>query len=957
MAKDTIIRLQPSDIISESMNKINYNFDLLTSQSEVDEYKYTALFKQLNDRIDELRRNSDSRDADLANGITTLNDKVDGLSSSTLDIQDAINSAVAAANQSLRDFIVSTVGQQVERAIGDYATTSSISMDDVNAAIAAALAGLPDPSTGDFDPNSIDWDSIDWDSMDLGYVRSAAFEEFKADSKKRHAEASTIVANSTFVSSSDGYLIYDQSRERSPYKNTWGGFRGFYESNEVTDAQRTEINPENKPWEEAIFDSNFINGLIALMELKFLTVATEMSVIRQKVDEGEASTEIITTVKKALGIDDEDMTTNDAEDITAAIFLKATQMGSEIALYADQIRLAAEHKLIMETDTFEIHSNNFDVTSNGDVTANNAIFTNGTFSGDVTVRTLNAAGGKTTIDINGNLTARNAKISGEITADQFSASEDVEIENEDDYSGTITKNTIINGSTFNISATGTLTNIAGNTRNVTGNQLYIKILDKLENNGQNTEINDAVMYGVPALCMQYIDSNGDPHEYVLNPNTWKDLSVAAADTSNMRWLSPYGGNSRVLKYSTNTYSLDSTSSWKHYKGTVNSSSTFNGSVYIFSPEIRNQMIPSNTAEDEIYRFYVYSLGSSQNESTNLGYLKRDGLIKNATSVTKSNMNDYAAYALKSKIDSKGGSSYCGPSESQTRIDSNLSQTFGGYLQDSISCGLKLRINQEYDKLVTSFGIQNLYDFIVYAAGGVGQQYSSSEPVNNIWDLESSITGLTSVSSRVKGDEGFINNLPFATGGYYTSGNNHINEQYIDISIDVYPMIDITDSGKTVASNTKTIYGNCSITVIGGQYVYGNASYQGTPPIKILWEKLDTSSTPHQTRTYDAEFIPNSIQLKLDFDFVFALSGNGIEFDPLNAKKRGVSDNGEDNIMNRVYTFLKTFDFVSNIKSNKTYNTIYYRHAQFDAICEGTAKQTKNGSTTVSSATLRKTTIL
>ena len=48
----TIITIYDSDIISESMHKINYNFELLNSKYEVDDYKLARLEKVLEDKID-----------------------------------------------------------------------------------------------------------------------------------------------------------------------------------------------------------------------------------------------------------------------------------------------------------------------------------------------------------------------------------------------------------------------------------------------------------------------------------------------------------------------------------------------------------------------------------------------------------------------------------------------------------------------------------------------------------------------------------------------------------------------------------------------------------------------------------------------------------------------------------------------------------------------------------------
>lgn len=989
----TIMTIYDSDIISESMHKINYNFELLNSKYEVDDYKLARLEKALEDKIDLYRRTSDERANSLARDLDILNDMYEGLSSHE-EIQALVENAIRNAESSLQGFISEMAGQQVEKALAGYATTSYLNLQ---------LQGIRDSISGLRD-----------DITDMGneYQSSSAFLDFMSNAEKSLATATLMAANSTFARNADGYYLCPDNEDGTENPSRYTSLEQFYNDNKST------VDPDNK----GLDDNKVANDFIALCQRTFKTIYTEMASIRTAVESGLSTVNILTAINGP-----------DGQKIAAAILMEANKQTGEstIKLNADKIQIDANHKLklsasdiIIEGDRYAlqsgivmIHSDNFNLDSNGNVTANNASFTNGSFdgdivaktlstnsrntmidelgnlttvnasiqgdltantlktnsgntyidsngllttkrakiSGDLTVDTLSAAGGNTTIDINGNLTAKNAKISGDITAAQFLASEDVEITNENDYSGTITKNTIINGSSFNISADGTLTN-GSSTRSVTGNQLYIKILDKLVNNGQNTEIQDAVMYGVPALCMQYIDSTGTPHEYVLNPNTWKDLSAGGnSDPSDMRWLHQYG-NCSVLKYSINSYYLNSgVDSYKHYKGTLSSNLT--GDFYIFNPDLRNTLIPGNGSSDDVYRFYVYSLGTSQAESTNLGYLQTAKLIQNSTSsltIDKDNMNNYAAYAFKSKIDSKGGTTYCGPSQSQTRITQQLANTFGSYLQDNMSFGVRLSYYQDYENvtLPTDYGVNNLYNFISYAVGGVTDQYYN-RPINNTWDLTSDITGLNySISAEVGGTNGFVGNLPFSTGGYYTSGSNYIQDPEFNISIVAYPMINISGMSQNVTSKTKYIYGTCTAKVSGPNYAFGSGTYYQAP-ISIsfsIWDAMD-----HQSHHVSAEFIPKSISMQLDFDFLFALSGDGIDFNPLEGSERSVLDGNNNTIMKRIYTFLKSFNFIENIKNGGSQN---YNHVKFSATVNGTAKQSNNyGGYTTKDATLTKTTIL
>lgn len=918
MAKDTIIRLQPSDIISESMNKINYNFDLLTSQSEVDDYKYTALFKQLNDRLDEIQRNSDSRDADLANGITTLNDKMDGMSSSSLDIQDAIDSAVAAANQRLRDFIVSTVGQQVERAIGDYATTSSVSMDDVNAAIQAALAGLPDPSTGgDFDPNTFDWSSLDWDSFDLDYVRSAAFEEFVADSANKHAEASTIVANSVFVETSDHFLIYsdehpivEKRRTKSPYKNTWGGFKAFYLSDEVTEAQRDEINPktedypDRKPWEEAIFDSHFINGLIGLMELTFMTVAKEMTLIRQEVNESEAKIDIIAQVKRALGAD---MTDDDARDITAAIFVEAnSQTGSQITLNADRLNLTANHKLSMTTGTFEITSDNFIVTPEGKVTAYsmNAHDMNaynltayGITANNIT---LSSNGGKTLIDQFGILHATGAEIEGKVKADEFEATAERNISTDDGYTGTVSRSTNINADSFKIQTVGSLTK-GSNSIDLSQNAIYIEIIDKMANpnyGDSSKPLNDKeYLYGVPTLCMLY---EGEP--YRLSPGSWISANQSTViDTSNIRWDDRYG----IYNYSFNVpdstnVNLGTYYYTNKYKAPAYSAETvcdskptlagmigIAGDYYVFKPNQMSKFL-TTSGSDAIMQVHVYDLGPNDDgydyNRVNYNLVKNAGLTSYSVSspFNLDELNENAAYALKSRIPS-GYYGYV--PETRTAITDDICNTkYKGYILNNITTSKLYTFQKSYTTIPTDYGVSKMYEFMKFAAGA---KYTSGN-----WE-GSNCTDWKTTDGLTVDLEGLQNNLmPFDTGGYYSLNGNSCT-----ITVKYYPIFDITN-GYVNTNKISKMWFECELHITGA-YQTKDYSSSYTPTYHIRGVEGFVTNSGY--------FTPIRMDLKLNFDTYIDMGSNGITFTN-NANFDPMDTNHESIILGKIKSFLEQFNY-------------------------------------------------
>jgi hypothetical protein len=267
-------------------------------------------------------------------------------------------------------------------------------------------------------------------------------------------------------------------------------------------------------------------------------------------------------------------------------------------------------------------------------------------------------------------------------------------------------------------------------------------------------------------------------------------------------------------------------------------------------------------------------------------------------------------------------------------------------------------------LTTLYGIQNLYDFTVYAVGGVRDSYNSV--VNNKWKMTGSATGTNNSYLDVTlstAYEGLVNNLPFSSGGYYTSNGNYIDTPELEIKINAYPLINITNNGLNVGEYTKCIYGNCSFSLGCHRYVdNGNRADKleiTNAPIRYDYQEYDYETNSYQERS--GEFIPQGISITLDFDFVFSLNGDGIKFNPLNNTERSTLDNGENTIMCKIYNFLKTFNFKENIKNKKDVvgtSNIYPNHARLNAVISGVAKKSRgfNGYD-VNDATLTKTTIL
>ena len=462
-----IIPLKESDIISQSVNTINQNFYTIRDNYDIANFKWEQYSKKITDEIEKLKRYCDKSNIDISRSVDSLNARIDNITDLN-DIQTQINNAIMDANLDLTGFISDLAGQQVANAMGGYVKTSSL------------------------------------DNKLKGYVASSAFETYKSDAKSRTASSNLIVANSKFatIKADNGeYLMYSNGT-KSSYKTI----------EEYWNAIKNTIDPTGK----GLDDEEIFNNFIQKCEDTFRTVATELANISVNAGPGSAQVGIIATVKNELGNE----SSNDAKDITAAIFARANQYGSEIQLNADNINISTNHKLTLKSGTFEINSSNFTLNNNG--------------------LTLSGKDGNTSIDGDGILHAKGADIQGTITADKFESEKTynytVSVDG-NNYSGAITKKTLMNSNEFCIESIGKFSpkDGIGSDIDVTGNKLYIKMVNKLVNN--NNDIKNAsgetvnYLYGVPVLCMRY---NGV--EYSLSPASWFKEPVDSENPTNMYFL-------------------------------------------------------------------------------------------------------------------------------------------------------------------------------------------------------------------------------------------------------------------------------------------------------------------------------------------------------------------------------------------------------------------------------------
>ena len=646
-----ILEIYPSDILAESMRKINWNFNAIIGKNNATDFKLLALAQSLKDRIDALERGGASRDNDIARNLDALNEKFNGLDTSE-DIKNAIDEALANANLDIQNFIITHVEDTVSHKYGDYVTTSYYERD--KSALESSINGKIN-------------------DVNREVIRiSSAFDEWTADAVTGTASASRIVANATFYKNEDGYLVYinptdDNIDPPAPYKTLEDWYNG-------ESSVRNEVDPDGKG-----LDDDFVaQRLIQKAKLTFRTIYKEMSQIKQWVSENAAGFDILASVNSKKG------------PITAAILGYANEHKGEsgIVMNADVLNLDANHKLRLKSNTFTIESSNFSVDENGDVTSNNMTANNMTannmVSNNMTANsininglTLNSVGAKTYIGSDGILHANGAVISGDITTNSLTAqsSRNVDVSG---YSGTITRNTRIDGSQFKIESEGVLRN-GSNTKDVTGNSLYIEIVDEF-NNEENSVLPSGKLYGVPMLCMRY---GGET--YRLSPGAWlKAVSSSSdGDSSNMSFMSR--GSVQHMKIN----DLNSTASNYYYSGNHNAS---NITTYYFfraednghtnnSPSAAGYRFIdwsggiSNGTTDNLYQFEVKDWGGTAGTSptgvTRAQLMNTYGLISSTT-------GDVGSYVLESNLGS-AGRDYCGDG-GQIRITTQKCTEMARYVQ-------------------------------------------------------------------------------------------------------------------------------------------------------------------------------------------------------------------------------------------------------------------------------------
>ena len=313
---DTITKIKPSDLISDSMVKINHNFEIISNRDDVTESKLNQWVENIENQLADIRNDNGIISDTLLNNVQKLENKINNITNLdgiTKEVQNIINNATTDVENLIND----KAGEAISSRLGDYVKTSTLNK-----------------TLG-------------------GYVSSTAFDTYRSDSSKSSAQSSRIVANSKFLKlDNDGVeCLVRISGEITEFKSVEDYFKSLSASEKTAILGDKTFSSDDK----ALEDPDVVAKLIEVCERTFKTVISEMSVISQTVGPGNVENTIISTVKNG----------KTGKDITASIFTKANEKGSLIALNADHINIEGEHALTVKS------GGNIGVQSGGNINIEN----------------------------------------------------------------------------------------------------------------------------------------------------------------------------------------------------------------------------------------------------------------------------------------------------------------------------------------------------------------------------------------------------------------------------------------------------------------------------------------------------------------------------------------------------------------------------------------------------------
>ena len=118
---DTITKIQPSDLISDSMVKINRNFEIISNRDDVTESKLNQWAENIENKLADIRNENGIISNTLLNNVQKLENKINNLTDLdgiTKEVQNAINNATIDVENLIND--------KADEALGDYVKTSTL---------------------------------------------------------------------------------------------------------------------------------------------------------------------------------------------------------------------------------------------------------------------------------------------------------------------------------------------------------------------------------------------------------------------------------------------------------------------------------------------------------------------------------------------------------------------------------------------------------------------------------------------------------------------------------------------------------------------------------------------------------------------------------------------------------------------------------------------------------------
>ena len=116
---DTITKIYPSDLISDSMTKINRNFDIILNRDDVTESKLNQWTENIENKLADIRNENGIISNTLLNNVQTLENRINNI---TKEVQNIINNASVEVENLIND----KAGEAISLRLSDYVKTSTL---------------------------------------------------------------------------------------------------------------------------------------------------------------------------------------------------------------------------------------------------------------------------------------------------------------------------------------------------------------------------------------------------------------------------------------------------------------------------------------------------------------------------------------------------------------------------------------------------------------------------------------------------------------------------------------------------------------------------------------------------------------------------------------------------------------------------------------------------------------